>query len=85
MRMVGEWIGLEFLVVASVAGDESLSRVGEVRGASPADAASSFASSIAAIFKAWWRLGFSDLGLAVVLLRRWPATATMGGCVLQRF
>ena len=51
MRMVGEWIGLGFLVAASVAGDESLSMVGEARGASPADAASAFASSIAAIFK----------------------------------
>jgi hypothetical protein len=44
--------------------------VGEARGVSLTDAASVFASSIAAIFKAWWRLGFSDLGLAVVLLRR---------------
>jgi len=83
--MVGESIGLEFLAAASVADDESLSRVGEVWGAPPADVASAFASSIAAIFKAWWRLGFSDLGLAVVLLRRWPATTTTGGCVLQRF
>ena len=50
--MVEEWIGLGFLVAASVAGDESLSMVGEARGASLADAASAFASSIATIFKA---------------------------------
>ena len=79
MRMVGEWIGLEFLAAASVTGDESLSRVGEVWGASPADVASAFASSTAATFKALWRLGFSDLGLAVELLRRWPATVMSEG------
>ena len=77
--MVGEWIGLKFLAVASVAGDESLSRVGEVRGASPADAASAFAFSTAVLLKAMRRWSSSRPGVGGDCFWQPPATAGSGG------